>query len=213
MLGEILQTIAGRNDMQAMIAPALAGIRIAHEDQADESDMAFLVRLARRHDAIACVKFSQLLLMPQAAGESATGEPIPPVTLTRSVGDQHRFSQADRDSFTGARAWWYDTAAAKRRDVLAGDDERAENVRGDFASEAEAWAAANAAWKVSQRAGATLSLNLAEGRPDLIPETPVTLQGFKAEIDEIPWIITQVTHNLTDSGYTGSIELEVRPAD
>jgi len=47
------------------------------------------------------------------------------------------------------------------------------------------------------------------GRPDLIPELTYTLQGVKAEIDEIIWYGGNVQHSLTDSGgYTVSLELE-----
>ncbi len=47
------------------------------------------------------------------------------------------------------------------------------------------------------------------GRPDLIPELTYTLQGVKAEIDEIIWYGGNVQHSLTaDGGYTVSLELE-----
>lgn len=60
-----------------------------------------------------------------------------------------------------------------------------------------------------QRGSATLSYTLAKGRPDLIPELTYTLQGVKAEIDEIIWYGGNVQHSLTDSsGYTVSLELE-----
>ncbi len=47
------------------------------------------------------------------------------------------------------------------------------------------------------------------GRPDLIPELTYTLQGVKAEIDEIIWYGGNVQHSLSaDGGYTVSLELE-----
>ncbi len=47
------------------------------------------------------------------------------------------------------------------------------------------------------------------GRPDLIPELTYTLEGVKAEIDEIIWYGGNVQHSLTaDGGYTVSLELE-----
>ena len=57
---------------------------------------------------------------------------------------------------------------------------------------------------------ATFSLNLAFGEPDLIPETPIELSGFKAEIDATNWLITKVTHNLSDGGFTSHIECELK---
>ncbi len=53
-------------------------------------------------------------------------------------------------------------------------------------------------------------MQLAEGDPRLMPETPVRLRGWKAEIDATPWIVTEVTHELGDGGFTSSVQLEVR---
>jgi phage protein D len=50
---------------------------------------------------------------------------------------------------------------------------------------------------------------LAEGRPDLYPETPVQTLGFKAEIDETLWVLERVVHELNDNGYTTRLEMEV----
>ena len=60
--------------------------------------------------------------------------------------------------------------------------------------------AAKSAFDKLKRGVATFSLNLAFGEPDLMPEKPIELSGFKAEIDATNWLITKVTHNLSDSG-------------
>ncbi len=44
-------------------------------------------------------------------------------------------------------------------------------------------------------------------------ETPVKVSGFKRVIDEQDWTITKVTHFLNNSGFTTSLELEVRLSD
>ncbi|MDP5291830.1 hypothetical protein Q9290_05940 [Oceanimonas sp. CHS3-5] len=57
---------------------------------------------------------------------------------------------------------------------------------------------------------AQFSITLAKGRPELFPELPATVVGFKPQIDALPWLLTKVTHNLSDSGYTNQLELEVK---
>ncbi|MNC58845.1 phage late control protein GPD [compost metagenome] len=47
------------------------------------------------------------------------------------------------------------------------------------------------------------------GRADLVPETPVQVSGFKQVIDAQPWIVSKVVHNLSNSGFTTAVELEV----
>lgn len=65
-----------------------------------------------------------------------------------------------------------------------------------------------------QRGVATFSLNLAEGNAELIPETTVNVVGFKAEIDSNAWIVTQVTHSISEnSGFTTAIECELKVAE
>ena len=43
-----------------------------------------------------------------------------------------------------------------------------------------------------------------------MPETPVQLSGFKKEIDGSEWLITKVSHNISDSGYTCQVECELK---
>ena len=60
---------------------------------------------------------------------------------------------------------------------------------------------------------AEFSISLATGRADIYTETPVKVSGFKRVIDEQDWTITKVTHFLNNSGFTTSLEFEVRLSD
>lgn len=82
-----------------------------------------------------------------------------------------------------------------------------------YASKAQAMRAAQAKWDKLQRGVAEFSITLALGRADLFPETPVRVSGFKRVIDEQSWLISKVTHNLNNSGYTTGLELEVKLSD
>lgn len=63
---------------------------------------------------------------------------------------------------------------------------------------------ARAEWEKLQRGVAEFQITLAKGRPKLYPE------GFKPQIDEADWLLTQVVHDLTDQGYTNHLQLEVK---
>lgn len=86
-------------------------------------------------------------------------------------------------------------------------------LRHVYASKEYAHRAARAEWRKLQRGMAEFSINLAQGRAELIPETPVTVQGFKRAIDNTDWIIVKVTHNLSDRGYTSQLELEIKATE
>lgn len=65
-----------------------------------------------------------------------------------------------------------------------------------------------------QRGVASFSLQLAEGCADLYTEMTVKVSGFKQPIDDAEWTITMLTHTVSaDSGFTTSIELEVKIDD
>lgn len=208
-LGEVLQAIAGRNGLSPRIASALAALPIQQLDQANESDANLLTRLGEEFDAVATVKAGCLLCMPTGGGLTPGGMPLPHITLTRADGDQHRYLAADRDSYDGVRAYYYDVASAEKKEAIAGGGENLKELRHTYADQTSALRAARAEWNRLQRGTATLSYTLAHGRPDLIPELTYTLAGVKAEIDAIIWHGGNVQHSLTpDAGYTMSIELE-----
>ena len=208
-LGDVLGDIAIGNGLTATIAGALEGLSILQLDQANESDANLISRLAEEFDAVASVKAGCLLCLPAGGGKTASGMDLPHITLTRADGDQHRYLQADRDSYDGVRAYYYDVNSAKKQEAIAGGGDNLKDLRHTYSDQQSALRAARAEFRRLQRGSATLSYNLAMGRPDLIPELTYTLQGVKEEIDEIIWYGGNVQHSLSaDGGYTVSLELE-----
>lgn len=208
-LGDVLGDIAIGNGLTATISGALDGLPILQLDQANESDANLISRLGEEFDAVASVKAGCLLCLPAGGGKTASGMDLPHITLTRADGDQHRYLQADRDSYDGVRAYYYDVNSAKKQEAIAGGGDNLKDLRHTYSDQQSALRAARAEFRRLQRGSATLSYTLAMGRPDLIPELTYTLQGVKAEIDEIIWYGGNVQHSLTaDGGYTVSLELE-----
>lgn len=209
-LGAILLQIAGEHGLSARIAPTLAAIAIPHLDQAGESDANLLTRLGKRFDAVATVKAGALIFLPIGQGSTAGGQPLPEFEIVRAAGDRHRWAEADRDKYSGVRAYWHDKAGANRRSVLVGESGDAKRLRTTFNSEAEAQQHARAEWSRLQRGAGTFAYTLALGRPGLYPEMRGRVRGFgKPQIDDPRWLIAKVTHTITGSGgYTTALEME-----
>jgi len=94
-------------------------------------------------------------------------------------------------------------------DYLSGAKESLLVLPDVFSSEEAAMQAAQAKWNEIQRGAAHFTFQLASGRADLYPETPVRVSGFKAVIDASAWVISKVTHNLNvKNGFTTTLELE-----
>jgi phage protein D len=61
------------------------------------------------------------------------------------------------------------------------------------------------------RGAGEFEYGLALGRPDLYPDRPITLRGFKPEIDAKKWLIAEVSHSFAPSeGLKTSLKLETR---
>ncbi|WP_414147533.1 phage late control D family protein [Erwinia sp. BNK-24-b] len=245
-LGDVVKQVAERNKLSPLLADGFAALAVSHIDQTQETDAAFLTRLATLYGAVAAVKAGKLLFLRPGSGVTASGKPIPQLTLTRQDGDRHSFSIADRGAYTGVSASWLHTkdpkpkkvkvkrkpkekhlralehpAAKKKKttatktpeakegDYLAGTEDNVFALTTVYATRAAAMRAAKAKWDKLQRGVAEFSLTLAMGRADLFPETPVKVSGFKAVIDAQPWLISKVTHSLSGSGYTTTLEFEV----
>lgn len=211
-IGSIVRRIAAAHNLKAAIADALARIAIAHIDQTHESDMSFLTRLAKRYDAVMNVKDAHLLFMPVGRGTSVSGKPFAAVELARREGDRHRYHVSERENYAGVRAHYHATGRAKRKSVVVGG-ENSSNMKvlpETYPTEAEARAAATAELNRTQRSQATMSYWLALGRPDLYPEVPIYLNGFKPDIDAESWLVKRARHEIGDGGYTTELELETR---
>lgn len=207
-LGQIVQTIAANHSLNPAIDKKLASQQIPHLDQT-ESDANLLTRLAKRYDAVATIKMGNLLFTRAGTGTTATGSQLPVITLTRSQGDRHAFRQGDRNSrYTGVEANWRDTKKSKTKRIIAGADGYKRILRETYPTQAEAQAAANSEWQRMQRGATSFSITLATGNPSVIAESPVTLQGYRPEIDSINWIATRITHSINNNGFTTQVELE-----
>lgn len=209
-LGEIVGDIAQRNGLQLRMDATLQDTPVEHIDQTRESDLHFLTRLARKHDAVATVKKGRLVFKPIGSTRAANGEDLETITITRADGDQHRYHSADRNAYSGVRAYWHDPNTAEKKSVLVGEQENEKRLKDTYGSEADAMAAARSERGRIERGKATMELTLAIGRPELMPQTPVVLQGFKDVIDDTPWLVVKLTHTLGDNGLTTRMELETR---
>jgi phage protein D len=210
-VGGIIEAIAFRQQLQAGVSEALRNIEVKHMDQTRESDAAFLRRLGKKYDAAATVKNDTLIFMPAGRSKTPSGRDLPAIQITRRLGDSHRFHTAERDSYTGVRAFWHDVNhGGLRRSVVAGVPGNTKRLRTTYTSEADARTVAVAEWQRIQRGQATFEMSLALGNPGLIPQSPVNVSGFKAEIDGMDWIAAKVSHSISDGGFTSRIELETR---
>lgn len=207
---QIVDEIATANELEAVVSPNLAKKVIQHIDQTNESDAAFLSRLGKRHDAVATIKEGKLLFMPIQGAKKADDETEMPVfEITRKDGDNHSYTQASRDSYSGVKAFWMDTQKAKKQSVVVGVLGNAKHLREVYATESDALEAAKSEWQRLRRGQSTMSFDMAIAKPELTPQCMVLFKDMKAPISGTRWLIKTLTHRLdASSGLTTKMELE-----
>lgn len=209
-LGEIVGEIAGRHKLKARCAAALASIAVSAKIQSRESDLAFLRRVGREHNAVAKIADGTLILSPIGTGRTPSGKALPAITILRREGDSHEFTRQKRDDVPGVSATWHDRKAGKRRTFTAGTADGAKKLARVYPTEEAAQTAANAAHGRAGREPVSLSLTVI-GRPDIAPEQKAKVSGFKALIDGMGWLVSEVDHSIGDGGFTTKLKLESGP--
>lgn len=213
-IGAVAAAFARRMRLEPRVEEAVAGVPIPFEAQADESDVAFLTRVAReRADAQVTVKNGRLIVARPGRGETAGGAALPGATIagddrkgaTRIRG--YEVADADQPVHGSAEVGWYDRETGERRtlreEVGDGPVYRDRRTAG---SEAEAKDRADALARQIGRAGRTATFEC-EGDPWLWAETPVTVVAVGAGIDGV-WSARRVEHQWTDGGATTTVECE-----
>ncbi len=117
--------------------------------------------------------------------------------------------KADRDAYTGIKAYYYEVNSAEKKEAIAGGGEN----RHGYTDQASALQAARAERNRLQRGSATLSHTLARGRPDLILDQTYSLTGIKAEIAAIIWLGGNLRHSFAPESLTTTLELESQLPD
>lgn len=220
-LGDIARTVATRHELALAIDDGSAAILIDHEDQHRESDINLLTRLCDMIGLMCTIKAGHLIIKPIGNARAPSGQLLGQSSISRRSGDSHRYSRADRTSDYEETAASYhddDTGQQKHVSVKNGKAKPLDELPNDKAhvltkpakSQAEAVANAQASANKKAREVASFELTLAVARPDIIADSPLTVSGFRPYIDAHAWLVDEITHELSGSGYHSRIKCEAR---
>lgn len=135
-LGNIVTTIALRNNLEPRIDSRISQRTVDHIDQT-ESDAEFITRLAGRYDCIGTVKRNRLIFVP----------------CNFIMAERKAKAKTEKGGYTGVRAYWIKPGKKTRKRVVVGDSTKRVYRLQDpiHSTEDAAKAAATAKWQTLSR--------------------------------------------------------------
>lgn len=202
--GDLVRQIASENGLKAHIADPFDNILIDHVDQADESDLHFMNRLAKQYDAVLKPVVDDLLLVPHDKSETVKGTTVPVKSIHADKVTRWSIKLPKRTEFGHVKGYWRSDDAGKRQTYIVGDRTKAgKALQTTFSTQAEAQAAVEGEFNKLQRGVRSLNLTL-HGDPELFAERPIRISGTHP-LGDGEYVCKQVTHSLSNGGFTTNV--------
>lgn len=204
----IVRKIAERYGLKDSVGEDFMHVVINHIDQTDESDAAFLQRLARDNGAVVKIAGGLLMFFAPARGCLPNGTPLPSLQIDIKDCSSYRLRIAERGKYSRVIAKYYDLDEAEEKQVIVGQGEPTFSLREISTSAAIAKQRAKTKLEEFEQGTQELSLDVM-GNPLISAETRIDLVNFRNELLGT-WIVKQTRHSFTSSGYRTSIDA-IRP--
>lgn len=176
----------------------------AHVEQANESALAVLTRIATEQRCVARVLKGRLVVAPRGEAQSASGLPLREVTVLRDQVSRASLTQNARGE-VGAIACEVRTGLKTAVEVF-GSGEPRKRLRKVFSSSTEARNAADA-YRAHMAAGQWRLRLTVLGDPAIGAETRLLTPDLHPGTPEA-WTVTSATHSVSSSGYTTDVDAE-----
>lgn len=182
--GDVMKRIAAQADLQAVVDPELAKVKLGYRLRWDQSLIDFAAELGDEVGATVKPAGGKLIAMKRGAGKSAGGKELPPIVIRRRECTDYDIQVEPRPEYGNVAAPYQDEKTGRRKLAKAptGRDGPYLVLPHPFRSESEARQAA-------QAKGYELGHNSGEGhfttwgRPHARAEAPVQAVDFGSPID------------------------------
>jgi len=203
-LKDIVSEIAAESELSAAVDEEIGEHEYEWLGQQDESNIHFLERLARRHNALFAVKNGRLIFAKKGAGQTASGASTGSVVVTpdKIIPGTCEFEANDRTKYKKVVAYYQDRDKAKRVEVGVDADEDGDSVfriTEPFADVGEADKAARAKAKDLKRGKGSAAVSV-PGDTAVIAGAPLLFQDVRPGLDGVPYVIDTVEHSYSKGG-------------
>lgn len=199
----IIQTVAKRYRLTESMATDFAGIMVSHIDQTDESDCAFIQRVASEYNASIKIAGGKLLFISPLSGKFPDGTDLPAIPINQNI-INYQMRIAERGKYKKVIAKYYDFDEAEEKKVSAGSGSPAFTLRDTYTSANRASLQAKRKLKEITTGTKTLSLELI-GNPLVSAESVIQVSGVRPEVAGL-WVVKAAQHTFSSSGYKTRID-------
>ncbi len=201
-LTDTIHTIAMRYGLMVSISNDYKQIQVSHIDQTEESDSAFIQRLASDYGAAVKIAGGKLLFIEPLSGKFPDGTRMPEIPVDDISAYRMRIS--DRGKYEKIVAKYYDLDTAEEKEVSVGTGSPSYTLRETYTSADRAKAAAQAKLHETTTGTHTLTMDIV-GNPLIGAESVISVSGIRADACGL-WVVKSAKHTLNGSGYKTQIE-------
>lgn len=212
---EIVEEIAGEAGLAPRVSDAVGGHVYEWLGQQDETNLHFLERLARRHNALFAIKEGNLIFAERGSGTALSGAALGTVLITpaRAIEGSISFDYNDRTAYAKVVAYYQDRDTAERVEIEVEGDPEAEGgvfrIPEPFADPAEADRAAQSKAKQLKRGQGNASVEI-PGDTSVVAGAPLIFAGIRPGLDGVPYVVETATHTISKSnGYRTKIDAKL----
>lgn len=194
-ISSLVSSIAKIHGLKALVQSDIGSIALEALEQIRESDIVFLSRVIERVGGRVRVKSNT----GNAAGALevvAAGPQLDGVTLFRADCERWSAPLASREVVGSVTAFWRSPKKGTKGTKVVGSGEPKVTLTQIYAGPTAAAHAAQARLDSGQRESLKLEIDLKVLRTDICTGTPITLAGFRSEVDRT-WNVTQARHRMS----------------
>lgn len=213
-LKDIIGELAQESGLGVSIDEEIGDFTYDWFGQQDESNIHFLERLAKRHNALFAIKNGKIVFTSKGSGQSASGGAIGSVIITPSMVLQGScsFEANDRTKYKKVVAYYQDRNQAERVEIGVDADADGDSVLRlpePYASPDEADKAAQSKAKALKRGEGAASVTVI-GNTGICAGAPLLFHGIRPGFDGVPYVIDTATHSYSKTaGYQTKISAKL----
>ncbi|MGS2693605.1 MULTISPECIES: contractile injection system protein, VgrG/Pvc8 family [Citrobacter] len=214
-MGDLVNKIATEHELTPRVPEELASKVIAHVDQAGESDMNLLTRLAEQYGAVSKISHDYWIVSPREAVTNISGDELQKLKVTRAMTSDwsyHNNSDHPDSSASGSGTQIYQyfdvTDGGKIKSFTIGSGQPV-TTSAPFASLALAQESAGGGSIKSKKKlrGMSVSLPAEPEMMGLTAQCLITTSGF-GTVEDGDWHISKLDLVLGSQGFTIKMDLE-----